>query len=229
MDQAEFDQYAEAYDQQHAANIAITGESPDYFAEYKARETARIARLHNISPSAIVDFGAGIGNTLPHLKSEFPDSRIYAADVSEKSLAISEARLPGIATNLLIDRSIPLKDASVDLVFTACVFHHIDPGEHAFWLSEIRRVLRPGGLFVLFEHNPLNPLTLHAVNTCPFDENAILIRSGEMQKRFRAANWDAPSTRFHVFFPGFLKVMRPSERLLKWLPLGGQYSISAVR
>ncbi|WP_300540852.1 class I SAM-dependent methyltransferase [Maricaulis sp.] len=227
MDRAEFDQYADAYDAQHAANIAITGEAPDYFAEYKVRETSRVARQHGTEPKIIVDFGSGIGNTLPHMNTYFPDAQTYAADVSEKSLQISERRFPGVAENLLIDRSIPLPDESVDLAFTACVFHHISPEEHGYWLTEVRRVLRKGGLFVLFEHNPLNPLTVHAVNTCPFDENAVLIRSELMKARFQSAGWETIETRFHVFFPGVLKWMRPVEALLKWLPLGGQYSIAA--
>jgi hypothetical protein len=37
MDEAEFDKYALAYEDQHRANIAITGEEPSYFAEYKVR------------------------------------------------------------------------------------------------------------------------------------------------------------------------------------------------
>ena len=42
---------------------------------------------------------------------------------------------------------------------------------------ELKRVLRAGGACVIFEHNPLNPLTVQAVNTCPFDENAVLIKA----------------------------------------------------
>jgi len=35
MDRAEFDKFADEYYALHAANIAMTGESPEYFADYK--------------------------------------------------------------------------------------------------------------------------------------------------------------------------------------------------
>ena len=41
MKEAEFDEYAERYEALHAASIAITGEGPEYFAEYKIRDIAR--------------------------------------------------------------------------------------------------------------------------------------------------------------------------------------------
>ena len=47
MDEAEFDKFAAEYRTMHAANIKLSGEDPEYFAEYKivdiANETARLA------------------------------------------------------------------------------------------------------------------------------------------------------------------------------------------
>jgi hypothetical protein len=80
----------------------------------------------------------------------------------------------------------------VSRAFSACVFHHIPHGEHWGWLRELYRVVRPGGLLSVFEHNPLNPLTLHAVNTCPFDLNARLIQAGQLARQCRAAGWSSP-------------------------------------
>lgn len=229
MEQAEFDRFADAYAAQHAENIAITGEGPEYFAEYKVADMAKHAKLHSLDPKTILDFGAGIGNSVPYFTRYFPKSKQIAADVSSKSLEILRTRFKGAAETVLITDRIPLPDESVDYAFTACVFHHIPEKEHLHWLTEVRRVVRPGGMFVLFEHNPLNPLTVRAVNTCPFDENAVLIRSHEMRKRFIGAGWQSPRKEFRIFFPAFLKQMRPIEPGLKWLPFGGQYSLRAVR
>ena len=44
-------------------------------------------------------------------------------------------------------------------------------------------MLANGGSFFLFEHNPWNPLTTHAVRNCAFDENAVLINGRDMRKR----------------------------------------------
>src|SRR4051812_41527839 len=40
MEEAEFDRFADEYETQHRKNIAVTGESPDFFAEYKIRQLA---------------------------------------------------------------------------------------------------------------------------------------------------------------------------------------------
>jgi SAM-dependent methyltransferase len=127
------------------------------------------------------------------------------------------------------DSQIPVADASFDIVFTACVFHHIDHSGHTHWLAEIKRVLVPGGVFGLFEHNPWNPLTRRAVNTCPFDENARLISMPNMRTRLREAGFNVLRSRFTFFFPSFLRGLRALETRMGWLPLGGQYFLLAQK
>jgi len=80
---------------------------------------------------------------------------------------------------------------------------------------------------MLFEHNPWNPATQHAVRTCPFDANAVLISAPEMRRRFRAAGFTDVELRWTLFFPGFLAALRPLERAMGWLPLGAQYCLLA--
>lgn len=228
MNEAEFDQYAEHYDRMMRENIAVTGEGPEYFARYKVADTRAVCDRAGIEPSVILDFGSGIGASTPLFAECFPQSRQLSADVSEKSLQFLESRYSGTSEPIHIaNNRIPLSDESVDLAFTACVFHHIAPDEHGHWLREIRRVLKPGGLFMLFEHNPYNPLTVRAVNTCPFDENAILIRASTMAQRLSEAGFLKPEIRYRIFFPSVLSAFRPLEKVMTWLPLGGQYSLAA--
>jgi SAM-dependent methyltransferase len=230
MNTSEFDQFASEYDQLHAQNIALTGERPEFFHEYKIRKLRDFAAAQGISAKDILDFGCGVGNSTPFLHRYFPTARLVGGDVSQRSLEVAQARFPGLSTCLHIGRDrLPAEDNAFDVTFSACVFHHISHEEHVLWLTELRRVTRVGGLLAIFEHNPLNPLTVRAVNTCPFDENARLIRAGDFAQRYRDAGWAAPEIRYHVFFPHALGVFRVLEPYLAAVPLGGQYSVTAIK
>jgi hypothetical protein len=90
---SEFDKFAEEYLALHAQNIRISGENPEYFSRYKVQELRR-RWSGRAEPETILDFGTGIGSSLPHLASRFPKSRLIALDVSEKSLEIAAKRFP---------------------------------------------------------------------------------------------------------------------------------------
>ena len=176
MKEAEFDRFADEYESHHRRNIAITGESPEYFAEYKISQLATFVPDLLASPGRILDFGSGIGNSIPFFRKHFPRALLTCADASSRSIELCRKRFPGHEHFALVaGNEIPLDSNSFDVAFSACVFHHIPHEDHGHWLAEMLRVTRPGGLLVIFEHNPLNPLTVRAVNTCPFDENAKLI------------------------------------------------------
>lgn len=224
---AEFDSLADEYYEQHQTNIAVTGEKPEYFAEYKIADLASLVRKKGMAAGHILDFGSGIGNSIPFFRNYFKSSNLTCADVSARSIEVAQARFPGNENYVLIDDAIPLPTHSQDVVFSACVFHHIPHDQHKHWLSEIRRVTRPGGLLAIYEHNPMNPLTLKAVNTCPLDVNAHLIRAGVMRRRALDAGWMNAAAGYKLFFPSLLKSLRPLENHLEWCCLGAQYRMTA--
>lgn len=230
MQEREFDKFAEEYRRLHAANIRASGETPEYFAEYKVREVARALLARGEHPRRILDFGAGVGTSVPYFRDYIPDASLTCLDVSEKCLDVGRSRFAGAAEFRGFDgRMIPFETGTFDVAFAACVFHHIDAEQQAGLLRELRRVLRTGGTLIVYEHNPLNPLTLHAVNTCPFDERATLVPAATMMLRIRSAGFARLERRFVVFFPSALRVLRPLERFLAWCPLGAQYSVFATK
>lgn len=224
---AEFDLLADEYHEQHKTNVAITGEGPEYFAEYKIADLATLVRERGLAAGHILDFGCGIGNSVPFFRKYFGQSELHCGDVSARSIEIAQTRFPGQEKYVLIDKGIPLPTHSQDIVFSACVFHHIPHEEHQHWLAELLRVTRPGGLLAIYEHNPLNPLTVRAVNTCPLDVNARLIRGSTLRRRALASGWEGARVDYKLFFPSMLKSLRPLEQHLGWLGLGAQYRMAA--
>jgi SAM-dependent methyltransferase len=230
MDEAEFDRFADEYHSLHAASIWVSGETPEFFARYKVDEVAGALRRRGVRPGRILDFGGGVGNSLGFMRAAFPDSEIVLLDPSSKSLDVARRRHPGLAEFQHFDgRTIPYPGGWFDLVFAACVFHHIPADLHVPLLAEIGRVLAPDGSLFVFEHNPLNPLTLQAVRDCVFDDNAVLIGARTMRRRLAAAGLRRHSIAYRVFFPHWLRGFRGAERFLGRVPLGGQYFAHAVK
>ena len=187
----EFDRFADEYEQLLARDIRLSGEDPLFFAAYKAADVHRHlveAGIDLGSLGRILDFGCGVGGSLPHLREWFPATDLVGADISRKSLDVAQRRYPDLARFVHFSggEPLPFDDGTVDVSFSACVFHHIPHDEHDRILRDLLRVIKPGGWLFIFEHNPLNPLTVRTVKACPFDDNAVLMRSGVLKQRIRA-------------------------------------------
>lgn len=221
---AEFDKYADKYLADHAANLKISGEEPAYFARYKIDELRRVwtARGYR-EPDTMLDFGSGIGASLPHLARAFPHAALTAYDVSPRSLEIARRSVGAIAEFVHGESLDALGSRTFDLVFTSCVFHHIEADQHVDLLGRLRRLLTPDGIAIVFEHNPLNPVTRYIVATCPFDENAVLLSARTLRARQRAAGFSRVETHYTGFFPAALARLRVLEPHISWCPIGAQY------
>ena len=104
------------------------------------------------SRAVIVDLGCGPGLLLRDLGERFPDAVLYGYDVTPamiahaRQLAFKPADVT-LAIHDVVTRPLPLADASVSLVSMSSVLHVFD--EPLLTLAEIRRVLAPGGIFLL--------------------------------------------------------------------------------
>ena len=229
---SEFDKYAKDYDQMHATNVRASGYTPAFFDEYKVQEIARLLRSRDKqnSPLHILNFGCGIGKSEQYLHAYFPYASIVAADVSADSLAIARKNNAGLDCVRweLISETEPLAFGDTfDVVFIANVFHHIPHSEHVRILADIFKHLRPGGSVFMFEHNPWNPLTVKTIKDCPFDVDAVLLSPTYAVSTFKKAGFSGTRLRFTLFFPAFLRFLRPLEPFMSWLPMGAQYYCEA--
>lgn len=224
MKKVDFDRFAGSYNELLREKTSFFTDDEKYFARYKVE----IARgLLERAPARILEFGCGIGRNIPFLREAFPAAEIMGSDVSEKSLETARAENPG--THFWTEGRSEGERSGFDLVFVAGVFHHIPPGERAGAAQTIHSRLNPGGSVVVFEHNPLNPVTRKIVNDCPYDEGVILLRMGEMRALLDRAQLRAAGGGYSLFFPPRLKALTRFERYLRVLPLGGQYWVRAAK
>jgi SAM-dependent methyltransferase len=96
------------------------------------------------TPRDVVDLGAGTGKLTRSLAAL--GHHVVAVEPLGEMLEQLRAAVPGVTAVAGTAESMPLPDASVDVVACAQAFHWFD---HGSALAEIARVLRPGGLLAL--------------------------------------------------------------------------------
>jgi ubiquinone/menaquinone biosynthesis C-methylase UbiE len=218
--QNEFDQFADSYDKTLKAALPAGLDEDHYFAQYKIDFVTRASRKRKID--RILDFGCGAGRSLECLGVAFPRAHIYGYDPSAESLRVASQRVPQASLTTDWDE---IQRADFDLVLAANVFHHIQQDQIAAWLERCAKVLSRDGKIFVFEHNPLNPLTRYVFDRCPFDASAKMIPKRELLRLGRKAGLRVDWTRYTLFFPKPLKMLRPLEQWLGWLPIGAQYCV----
>ncbi len=226
MDSKElFDDVAKRYDHLLRENLGAYGKDIAYYAEYKVKLTTRMVR--NRYPRRILEFGCGTGRNSRHLIHYFPEADITGCDISEESIEQAKRNNPG--PRYATFDEVRGAGKPFDLIFVACVFHHIMPRHRDTALSQLHALLTPAGEMIFFEHNPYNPLTMRAVTTCPFDKGAILLKPDELIRRAAKLNFRLQKRRFCLFFPSVLKIFSPFEIFLSRIPLGGQYVVCLAK
>ncbi len=215
-----FDAYAGQYRALMDTSIQESGESAEYFSEYKLK---CLLRLGAPTGEPLVDFGAGTGSVTEQLVREFRDVTAY--EPSAVSLEHVRRRIPSA---VCVSQESALPDDHFATAVCSGVLHHVPPPERTALLSRLRGKLRRGGRLFVFEHNPLNPLTRRAVAMCPFDDDAVLLWPWQLRPLFRAAGFEIERIDYIVFFPRLFAKLRPLEPHLRHLALGAQ-TMSVVR
>jgi SAM-dependent methyltransferase len=162
------------------------------------------------------------GGRSPLISSLFKS--VDGVDLSKESIARARTNNPSNRYKSYDGQTLPYENNSFDMALAICVMHHVPKKQWVNFLSEMTRVVSPGGLICLIEHNPINPATRLSVARCPFDADAVLLGSIDMRRRLRAAGLEGVSIRHFVFFPSNKPIFKRIERHLHWLPLGAQYA-----
>src|SRR5258708_356582 len=101
-----------------------------------------------------LDVGCGTGRLLAFLHDTWPGMRLAGLDLSAPYLAEAR-RLAGRTARVKLmegaAESLPCADASLDLVTSSFLLHELPKKIRGQALSEMARVLKPGGLVVIVE------------------------------------------------------------------------------
>lgn len=117
-----------------------------FYIRRSAEETLR--RIGPQSPGAVLDVGCGTGYLLSEMAAAWPGAILTGIDPSPEMLDRAARRLAG-RSSLVVGSAdaLPFAPASIDLIVSTSAFHYIRAPLDA--LSEMHRVLRPGGRVLL--------------------------------------------------------------------------------
>jgi SAM-dependent methyltransferase len=226
---ATFDAYADDYRDVVQRSIAFSGVEQELFTRRKTRHLLDVVRRRLGPPgeARALDVGCGVGLTDAYLVGRF--GVLEGTDVSADAVRRAAEANPSVRYTLSEGDSLPYDDARFDLAFAFCVLHHVPPDERRRFVSEMRRVVRPGGLVVVLEHNPFNPLTRLAVARCDFDEDAVLLTSRTAHRLLRDGGLRPVERRYVILLPTEAPRLVAAERVVAALPLAAQYYVAARR
>jgi ubiquinone/menaquinone biosynthesis C-methylase UbiE len=112
-----------------------------------------------VNPESVLDVGCGTGRLLRKAGERWPNSRLISVDPAGGMIEKARLLMPNATFYVSMAESLPLPDASVDLVFSTASSHHWR--DKVQGVREVRRVLRPGGRFFLADIWP--PLGLSKI------------------------------------------------------------------
>ncbi len=143
------DESAQLYDFQVEALFAGTA------AAMRRRAFVPLARFlaaRDPARTTLLDVGAGTGQFLAFVKRVQPPLKAVAIDLSAPYIGRARRRLSGhrgVRFLVAPAEAMPLGSASVDAAVSIYLFHELPPRVRTAVASEIGRVLKTGGLFVL--------------------------------------------------------------------------------
>lgn len=223
-DRAEFDAFADGYDEALNRGLKFSGEAKEFFAEGRVRWLRHRLAGQGHEAKAVLDFGCGTGTACSCLCKGLGVERYFGFDPSAESVREAAAAHPGA---VFTAHAGEVPEAAFDLAFTNGVFHHIPPQQRAAALAQVWRALRPGGWFAFFENNRWHPGVHFMMSRVPFDRDAQMLFPFQARALLRRAGFEIVLGDSLFVFPGALGFLRPLEPLLCKLPLGGQYLVLA--
>jgi SAM-dependent methyltransferase len=129
---------------EYASERGLAGRIAGYrFAEGPDAREVTFRAVAEVEPQRVLEVGCGQGWLSERIESEL-GCEVVAIDQSERMVEIARGR--GVDARLGDVQDLPFRDGSFDVAAAAWMLYHVEDVDRA--LSELARVLRPGGRLV---------------------------------------------------------------------------------
>lgn len=100
----------------------------------------------------LLDWGCGPGRVAQHIPDYFPGVNLSGCDPDAEAIAWAREHIAGDFTVSGLYPPLPYRDASFDAVTGLSVMTHLRRDCQLTWLTELNRVMRPGGVLLVTVH-----------------------------------------------------------------------------
>lgn len=227
----DFNETKDSYRTQIDQSISFTGVDHEFFIVEKGKMILDLLSKHlSLEKNArILDVGCGHGYVHPQLVAA--GHHVTGVEIASEVLEIARKENPAVDYRAYDGSVIPFPDCSFDMAIAMCVVHHVPVPVWSAFIEEMHRVVKPGGLIAIFEHNPLNPVThyLFKYGFNGMDEGATMVGRRKLEGMLRSAGCPTVQSDYIFFTPFGNRFFRWMDRALAWLPFGAQYLTLARR
>jgi len=112
------------------------------------------AAKHKLRSNSVLDFGCASGRVLRHFAAQTDIKNIWGSDINRRHIRWLYEHMPMNVRPVFNHciPSLPIPDASIDVITAFSVFTHIDAFE-IHWLAELSRILSDDGICYFTVHN----------------------------------------------------------------------------
>ncbi len=104
-----------------------------------------VAQAELTDDMRVLEIGCGTGNVLSRVRRACPNVELVGSDPDPSALERARRKVPDTRLDVAYAQELPYADGGFDRVLSSAMLHHLDAATKPLALSEVFRVLRPGG------------------------------------------------------------------------------------
>lgn len=140
-----YDEFAENWSQKQRSGTSV--------AHAYLEKPAMYGKLGNLRGLSVLCLGSGSGEECDYIKKQGA-KRVVGIDLSRGLVEQAKYKYPEIEFDVMDMEKLKFGDKSFDLVYSSLALHYLKDWKPV--LSNVRRVLKPGGRFLFSTHHPLS-------------------------------------------------------------------------